>query len=389
MKSGNFVFVGMISVLIIISGCSQETSDTTGKESVIPSAKPGKQIIPEACCSTDSDRKNGNETFDKPENLDPEKRYDTKTTPKVSKPDKWAFLAENVADVNGVKISKEDLLSYIQIVSDPREIYTLSGKKLKLYSREMLERVINQLLISQIASGEGFVPGYKLIKSETDEMVRKMPENEKREFTNYLNSQKMSVDEFCKKIAENQFKSRQFAIEVWRNQKIKADITLTLEEIEDFYNKSGDVVSVSQILIQYNGNSAEAKAEAEKEAEKIRAAIKNEADFRAFALAESHCQTNFQGMPGALKPFGRGAMVQEFEDVAFSLPEGNISDVIETQYGFHIIRIDKKSKKTVLPFEKVKIRIEDQLMEIKAMDLVSAKLKEAKKQCIINVTAFN
>ena len=309
--------------------------------------------------------------------------------PKTSESaDRWAFIADDVADVNGIKVSKDDLLLYMKTAGDPKEFYSLSGKALDSYTHEMLGKLINQIILAKFAEDAGFKPGFELIKSETEKIIKKMPPEEKKQFMGYLSSQKMDIDAFCKKRADDKFAARQFAIDTWFDSDIKKNITVTDKEIEKFYSEAEDILSVSQILIKYDGNSPEAKAEAKKHAEELLAKIRAGEDFNKLVVTESGCSSSDGGIPGALPPFGRGQMVQEFEDAAFALPEGGISDVVETDFGFHIIKVNKKSKQPLPPLSQIKDKIKEEIMTIKGQDIVIKKLKDAKKEWKIKVTGF-
>ena len=310
-------------------------------------------------------------------------------TPKTSEPaDRWAFIAADVADVNGIKVSKDDLLLYMKTAGDPKEFYSLSGKALDSYTHEMLGKLINQIILAKFAEDAGFKPGFELIKSETEKIIKKMPPEEKKQFMGYLSSQKMDVDAFCKKRAADKFAARQFAIDTWFDSDIKKNITVTDKEIEKFYAEAEDILSVSQILIKYDGNSPEAKAEAKKHAEELLIKIRAGEDFNKIAATESGCSSSNGGVPGALPPFGRGQMVQEFEDAAFALPVGSISDVVETDFGFHIIKVNKKSKRPLPPLSQIKEKIKEEIITIKGQDIVIKKLKDAKKEWKVTVTGF-
>ncbi len=302
--------------------------------------------------------------------------------------DRWSFISKDVADINGTKITKEDFISYMKTVGNPKEFYSLSGKPLELYAHEMLEKMINQIILAKLAENAGFTPGFDLIKSETEKIIKTMSEKEKNNFLDYLTSQKMNIDDFCRRKASDPFTARQFAIDTWFDTKIKKNIKVTNEEIKDFYIKSEDLISVSQILIKYDGNSPEEKAKAKKRAEEILTKIRAGGDFRKFAANDSSCSSSMGGIPGALPEFGRGQMVQEFEDAAFALPVGGVSDVIETPFGFHIIKVDKKRKRPLPSLDSIKDQIREEITTIKGQDQVISKLKNAKKDWKITITAF-
>ena len=78
----------------------------------------------------------------------------------------------------------------------------------------------------------------------------------------------------------------------------------------------------------------------EEEAKKLKAEIKNAEDFAKKAKEVSLCPSGKNG--GALGQFGRGQMVKPFEDAAFSLKVGEISEPVKTQFGYHLIYVSAK-----------------------------------------------
>ena len=79
------------------------------------------------------------------------------------------------------------------------------------------------------------------------------------------------------------------------------------------------------------------------------------ADFAETAKAQSEGPSKDQG--GDLGYFGRGQMVKPFEDAAFALEPGKVSDVVETPFGYHLIRVSDKKPETVVSYDEVKERL--------------------------------
>lgn len=101
-----------------------------------------------------------------------------------------------------------------------------------------------------------------------------------------------------------------------------------------------NTVKASHILLMYKGSSrstaTRSKADAQREIEALKAQIDGGADFAALAREHSDCPSAEEG--GDLGAFGRGQMVKPFEDTAFGLPVGGTSGVVETQFGYHLIK---------------------------------------------------
>lgn len=101
-----------------------------------------------------------------------------------------------------------------------------------------------------------------------------------------------------------------------------------------------DQISASHILLMYAGsersNATRSKEEARSGIEEIQRQLSAGADFSTLAREHSDCGSAQAG--GDLGSFGRGQMVKGFEDAAFSLEVGGTSPIIETPFGFHLIR---------------------------------------------------
>ena len=93
--------------------------------------------------------------------------------------------------------------------------------------------------------------------------------------------------------------------------------------------------------------------DSEEKAQELLAAIKEGADFAVLAAEASTCPSGERG--GDLGEFGRGQMVPEFEQAAFDMKLGEVSDVVQTQFGYHLIKLN--DRKDVVPFEGVKEQI--------------------------------
>lgn len=101
-----------------------------------------------------------------------------------------------------------------------------------------------------------------------------------------------------------------------------------------------DQVRASHILLMYSGSmrstASRSKDEARSQIDQIKAQLDSGGDFADLARQHSDCPSGKSG--GDLGPFGRGQMVQPFEDTAFGLGVGDMSGVIETPFGYHIIQ---------------------------------------------------
>ena len=99
-------------------------------------------------------------------------------------------------------------------------------------------------------------------------------------------------------------------------------------------------IRASHILLMYAGSArssaTRSKEQAAQQIQELKSKLDAGEDFATLARAHSDCPSSKQG--GDLGAFGRGQMVKAFEDNAFGLDVGAVSDVVETDFGYHIIQ---------------------------------------------------
>lgn len=162
------------------------------------------------------------------------------------------------------------------------------------------------------------------------------------------------------------------------------------EEAKKFYDynpslfEAQESVQASHILIKVEEGTDEAtKAEAKKKIEDIRAKVVDGGDFAALAGESSQCPSSKNG--GDLGPFVRGRMVKPFEDAAFGMKVGEISPVVETQFGYHIIKVTDRQEGGKTPFDEINERIVQHLKNQQVNDKLQSLVAELKKDAKIDV----
>jgi len=174
---------------------------------------------------------------------------------------------------------------------------------------------------------------------------------------------------------------------------MRTKIVVPAADIEAAYNTNSqqyetpEQVRASHILLKTEGkDDATVKAKAEDLLKKAKAG----GDFAELAKANSEDEASAKN-GGDLDYFGRGRMVPEFDQVAFALQPGQISDVVKTQYGYHIIKATDRKAATTRPLAEVRQQLSDQLSyeraQAQATDLATALEKEIKKPADLDKAA--
>ena len=266
------------------------------------------------------------------------------------------------------------------------------------------QNVINQLIITELLEQEANDRGIKVTNKDVDEALKKSMDQMggKDRLIEVLKANDVSVKEF-KNDLRNQVKMQKLANSA-------GNIEVSDKECEKFFKENPakfqnpEKVRASHILISANPHQiqqdltlngkreipqeelkaqVEAKMDAKKaEAEKLAKELK--ADKTKFA----EYAKKYSDDPGSAKQggdlgfFPKEAMVPEFAKVAFDSKPDTVSDVVKTQFGYHIIYVQDRRAAGVTPYEKAKSGIKDYLTtekQIKALDDLTAAAKKKAK----------
>lgn len=154
------------------------------------------------------------------------------------------------------------------------------------------------------------------------------------------------------------------------------------ENIKDF--QVPEQVRASHILIRPtdpNTDPNQAKVLAKAKAEGLLTKVKGGADFATVAQENSECPSKAQG--GDLGLFTRDKMVKPFADAAFVMKVGDISDVVETEFGYHIIKVTEHNDPNQITFEKAKTDIISQLTDQKMQESIDTYVKSLRESAKI------
>lgn len=161
---------------------------------------------------------------------------------------------------------------------------------------------------------------------------------------------------------------------------VKAYLTSNIKDVEDYYkaNKTNysqkEQVKALHILAKFTGKDDKAKAAAKEKIDKAQERLKTESfDVVAKELSDD---PGSAAKGGDLGFFTRGRMVKPFEEVAFTLKKGEVSGVVETDFGYHIIKLIDKKPESTQSLEEVQEGIAKALLQEAKADMQLAELKK-------------
>lgn len=258
---------------------------------------------------------------------------------------------------------------------------------LEQYRKQLRGQVLEQLIIEQLLDEKVRQANIEVSDEEVINMI-----------TTLISAQPepLSLEDYKKKLVEY---GRSFEEEKRRIQKglayqrildaqLEGKVNVTEEDARKFYDENpkqfemGEQVRASHILIKpvftENGDPNEAKAAAKTNIQDLLKQIKDGADFAQLAMSSSMCESAPKG--GDLGYFSSGQMTPDFEEVAFGLAVGQISDVVETEYGFHIIKVTGHKDAGMVAFDLAKDQIIAQLTQNQQRELTSKYIESLKAE---------
>ena len=277
-----------------------------------------------------------------------------------------------VVKVNGKSVTALDiqrqediLMQQIQGYADSAQIAAMKPNLRK----QAADNAINRILLEGAIKNLGMKADKKTVDERVDYYRKNFVSDEA--FNADLAKRGMTADQLRQEIEMG------IQAEALFNRRTANLKPATEQEARLFYDNNEDRfvqperVRASHILLTVNKDETDAARALKKaEAQRILGELKKGTDFAEAARKYSGCPSKEQG--GDLGYFERGRMVPEFETAAFGLKTGQLSGVVETQFGYHIIKVTDHAKASTVPFDQAKQNIEQYLAKQKKQQTLTA-----------------
>ena len=263
---------------------------------------------------------------------------------------------EKAAVVNGTVITQKEFdIELNQVkrrISQGRQ--AVSDAQLEKIKKDILESLIDRELLYQQSRKKGVVVEEKIVEDYLSSLKQKYPNQE--EYEKALKDFNMSESGLKLKAKMG------YAIQKFIDVQIADKVAVSEKESKAFYDvhpeffKQPEKVKARHILIKLDPNAEESKkASAKEKIENIQKKLEEGKDFAALAREFSEGPSKDSG--GELGFLARGQMVPPFEDAAFSLKTGEVSDLVVTRFGYHLIKVTEKLAAQTIKFEDAKEKI--------------------------------
>jgi len=328
---------------------------------------------------------------DKPESGAPaESDVNAPSAPDVNAPSK-SVRKEVAVTVNGFEITESMVKELIgpQLERIAQQAAKLPPSVTEQYKKQLREDALEQLIRRQLLDERVEKANITITEEEVMDQIDEIAsaqemslEDLKKTMEQYGRNFEEVKEDVRKMLSRNRFMEGQWA----------GKVDVTEEDAKNYYDenkKRFDVpekIRTSHILVKLeladpNADPNDAKATAKVKAQDLLQQIKDGADFAELAKAHSACPSAPKG--GDLGFFARGETTPQFEKAAFQLEIGQISDIVETEYGYHIIKLTDHRDASVVSFEQAQDDIIKQLTEKKQSEFAEKYINSLKAQADI------
>lgn len=252
---------------------------------------------------------------------------------------------------------------------------------------DILAQMIESKLIVQKAKELDYKVDDAKIKQAAEKQIKQIKSRfaSEEEYTLELRKMKLTNSDLLKYFID--VMTEQALTQMFYQKQIAIKVIVTDKEMQEFYNTYKDTLAVKPVtwnigmIIRNVEPSDETNNKQLKAIKDIQERLKKGESFASLARSDSECPSAERG--GDLGYVSRGMMVKPFEDAAFALKVGEISDIVQTQYGYHIIKLEEKRD------DEIRVSHILKLVQASSADTIAARQKmEEIRQEIINGKSF-
>lgn len=289
--------------------------------------------------------------------------------------------------INGVDISRAKVEAQVDHLINLRGLGSGGITQPGAY-RKLQEEIIEQLVVQELLWQEAQRHQIAVSDAEVGEELNKLKNGfeTEREFTFSIEAGGFTEETFRENIRQQRSVQQMIATKITDSSVVED------AEVKAFYDGNLDKMSVPEqirarhILIKVEGEDDATKSAALEKIAAIQKRLEAGESFPLVAIDSSEGPSGAQG--GDLGLFGRGQMVAAFEDAAFALQPGEVSGPVETQFGFHLIKLEEYVAAEQVPFETASPRIRDYLSQQKLQQTVETLITDLRETGDVQVHLF-
>ncbi|MBC8388413.1 MAG: peptidylprolyl isomerase [Actinobacteria bacterium] len=281
----------------------------------------------------------------------------------------FAGCSKTVAKVDGIEIKQKEVDAYMNSIKSQDTSGEITSDEEKLNALEA--DIIDSLIIIKLLEKYAEENNITVTDEEVNEQVKLLMDtySSEKDFEKDLKEKGIN-----KRFLEGVLRSQLLSSKIYN--KVTADVIVTEEAVKQYYEDNKNTlflvparVKASHILVMFpwkEDNSEETQEGREEALEKIKMVedkLNDGGDFEDLARQYSDDGTSGEN-GGDLGYISKGQMVEEFDKALFSLDVGEVSEIVETEYGFHIIKATDREEEYIQKFDEVEESINTYLLNL-------------------------
>jgi len=286
-----------------------------------------------------------------------------------------------IAVINGAVITEKELDTELSVMSQQLgDIDQLDDEQLSKIKEDLLENLVSRKVLYQESQRKGIEIDDAAVSERLASMKKQFPNED--DFKKMLEKMNLNEDILKSKLREGMF------IQALIDREVISGLTISDKDAKTYYDenadlfKQGEKIEARHILVKVEEGADESvKAKALEKIKKIQKELTSGEDFAGLAKKYSDCPSGARG--GDLGSFGRGQMVKPFEDAVFSMKQGEISDIVETQFGYHLIKAGERTPEVITGYEDIKDKLIQYLKQMKTEEEIKKYIAKRKEQAKI------
>lgn len=289
-------------------------------------------------------------------------------------------LPDVLARVNGEAVTKADFEKFINQMEMNAGSAVPADRRNEIY-RNALDRLVELKLLTQETKSRGVKGNEQEVTAQIQSLRGRFPSEE--EFNKALAAQNLTADKLRDEMLT------QSGVKTMMEAETTGAPAVTDADVKDFYDKNPDQfkkpeqVRASHILFTTAGSDEAAKKKARASAEAVLKQARSGKDFAA--LAKQHSTDGSASQGGDLGFFEKERMVPEFSAAAFALQPGQISDLVESQFGYHIIKVTDRKPSEAIALDEVSPQVKQFLTQQRQQERGKAFVKRLRDKAKIEV----
>ena len=297
MKCSKIIYTTLLSALVVTTGCKDETKDE----------------------ATANDTASAAEVTAAP-------------TAVPIKPEEPKDPNEVIASINDTKYLRKDMDEVVNAILKARKV---PPEQAAMAKEHFEKQAAYSFIMKSLLMSEAKKEGVKLTDADRKKQTEKVEKQ--------LKAQNKTIEDYFKESPMGEKRARKEFDEGMIIDKLLTAKVIDKIEIDDAEaaKQVEEITAANKELEEKNKNLDKANAEKKAKIEALKKQLAAGADFEELAKANSDCPSGQKG--GSLGEFTHGQMVKAFEDVAFSQEIGKVSDIVETQFGYHLIKTTAKT----------------------------------------------